>query len=176
MVLRLLIILCIFCRPPLVSLASQDTTQEVASDDPGVDHCLNELAQTYGDAYDWSSVSPPLLISLALNYNRTGSCRLDDLSPDEYGNAGSLASVQQKLPNEPHAGSTRTVKREDNDAISQDLKPTPAPTGSSSPGTTVHIANEHDFALLLPGRQGGMYEAKSAVFIVLKSRHPRVNI
>jgi len=31
------------------------------------------------------------------------------------------------------------------------LSPTPAPTGKSSPSTTVHIKDEKDFAILLPG-------------------------
>lgn len=32
---------------------------------------------------------------------------------------------------------------------------TPAPTGESSPDTTVHISDTDDFALLLPSRDGG---------------------
>ncbi|EIW54741.1 uncharacterized protein TRAVEDRAFT_95504, partial [Trametes versicolor FP-101664 SS1] len=35
-----------------------------------------------------------------------------------------------------------------------DTRPTPEPTGASSASTTVHIIDEHDFALLLPDRPG----------------------
>ncbi|KAH9848752.1 hypothetical protein C2E23DRAFT_738830 [Lenzites betulinus] len=35
-----------------------------------------------------------------------------------------------------------------------DVRPTPEPTGESSASTTVHIIDEHDFALLLPNRPG----------------------
>ncbi|TBU47099.1 hypothetical protein BD309DRAFT_952578 [Dichomitus squalens] len=35
-----------------------------------------------------------------------------------------------------------------------DTAPTPAPTGPSTDDTTVHITDENDFALLLPGRDG----------------------
>ncbi|OSD05056.1 hypothetical protein PYCCODRAFT_1362845 [Trametes coccinea BRFM310] len=35
-----------------------------------------------------------------------------------------------------------------------DTRPTPEPTGASSSSTTVHIIDEHDFALLLPDRPG----------------------
>ncbi|KAI0687575.1 hypothetical protein C8Q76DRAFT_803516 [Earliella scabrosa] len=35
-----------------------------------------------------------------------------------------------------------------------DLRPTPEPTGPSSQSTTVHITDEHDFALILPNRAG----------------------
>ncbi len=36
-----------------------------------------------------------------------------------------------------------------------DMRPTPEPTGASSTTTTVHITDEHDFALLLPNQPGG---------------------
>ena len=36
-----------------------------------------------------------------------------------------------------------------------DTSPTPAPTGPSVDNTTVHITDENDFALLLPGWDGG---------------------
>ncbi|KAI0641410.1 hypothetical protein C8Q79DRAFT_990724 [Trametes meyenii] len=35
-----------------------------------------------------------------------------------------------------------------------DIRPTPEPTGASSALTTVHIIDEHDFALLLPDKAG----------------------
>ncbi|RDX51638.1 hypothetical protein OH76DRAFT_1401050 [Lentinus brumalis] len=35
-----------------------------------------------------------------------------------------------------------------------DMRPTPEPTGASSSSTTVHITDEHDFALLLPNQPG----------------------
>ncbi|KAI0667214.1 hypothetical protein C8Q78DRAFT_1054612 [Trametes maxima] len=35
-----------------------------------------------------------------------------------------------------------------------DVRPTPEPTGASSASTTVHIIDEHDFALLMPDRAG----------------------
>ncbi|KAA1475036.1 hypothetical protein DENSPDRAFT_841754 [Dentipellis sp. KUC8613] len=36
----------------------------------------------------------------------------------------------------------------------EDIRPTPAPTGDPSPSTTVHIENENDFALIMPGNPG----------------------
>ncbi|KAI0690500.1 hypothetical protein C8T65DRAFT_711627 [Cerioporus squamosus] len=42
------------------------------------------------------------------------------------------------------------------------MRPTPEPTGTSSSSTTVHITDEHDFALLLPNRPGELIsEAES---------------
>ena len=38
-----------------------------------------------------------------------------------------------------------------------DSLPTPAPTGSNSPLTTVHITDESDFALLLPKKPHGKF-------------------
>jgi hypothetical protein len=38
-----------------------------------------------------------------------------------------------------------------------DSSPTPAPTGSDSPLTTVHITDESDFALLLPKKPHGAF-------------------
>ncbi|KAI0367436.1 hypothetical protein BV20DRAFT_1045643 [Pilatotrama ljubarskyi] len=38
--------------------------------------------------------------------------------------------------------------------LDADVRPTPEPTGASSASTTVHIIDEHDFALLLPDRPG----------------------
>ena len=40
-------------------------------------------------------------------------------------------------------------------SATKDTRPTPAPTGSGSDLTSVHITSESDFALLLPTRQGG---------------------
>lgn len=48
----------------------------------------------------------------------------------------------------------RYRKRESQTAPA-DTRPTPEPTGASSASTTVHIIDEHDFALLLPDRPGG---------------------
>lgn len=45
-----------------------------------------------------------------------------------------------------------------------DSSPTPAPTGSRSPLTTVHITDESDFALLLPKTSHGKYVCHSAVY------------
>ncbi|KAL1948723.1 hypothetical protein VTO73DRAFT_10529 [Trametes versicolor] len=47
----------------------------------------------------------------------------------------------------------RYRKRESQTAPA-DTRPTPEPTGASSASTTVHIIDEHDFALLLPDRPG----------------------
>ena len=66
---------------------------------------------------------------------------------------------------------TKTLQKRD-DAL--DTRPTPAPTGDSSPGTTVHITNEHDFALLLPSVQGGTSDAATAPCCVLTL--PRTHI
>lgn len=151
-------VLCISYRS--VSLASRsgtEATNEQTRDDSSVDGCMYGMAQTRGDAYSGLFLNPALLVSLALNYDRTGSCRLDDPPMDASGKAGSPTLVQQ---NGPRVGSTRAVKREDDESSSLDLRPTPAPTGSSSPGTTIHIASEHDFALLLPGRLRGTHEQR----------------
>ncbi len=52
-----------------------------------------------------------------------------------------------------HPSKTRKVPR----SQPQDVRPTPAPTGNPSPTTTVHIDNEHDFAILLPERPQGIW-------------------
>ncbi|KAJ2985830.1 hypothetical protein NUW54_g10015 [Trametes sanguinea] len=50
----------------------------------------------------------------------------------------------------PRAGLGKLEKRQP-----PDTRPTPEPTGAASTSTTVHIIDEHDFALLLPDRPGG---------------------
>ena len=47
------------------------------------------------------------------------------------------------------------AKRAPSSTSRANLAPTPAPSGASSPITTVHITSEQDFALLLPSQQGG---------------------
>ncbi|OBZ65617.1 hypothetical protein A0H81_14428 [Grifola frondosa] len=57
-----------------------------------------------------------------------------------------------------HSGFKRQAPSE---TTPDNLSPTPAPTGDSSPSTTVHITDEHDFTLLLPNRPGGRWHSKS---------------
>ena len=54
-----------------------------------------------------------------------------------------------QLKKEKRASKTVAVARD------LDTRPTPEPTGASSSSTTVHITDEHDFALLLPNRSQG---------------------
>ena len=143
----LLVVLSVACR------TAQVEHEEDLEDSSGLEMCMTELSETFGDIYEWVSMNPSLLVSLALSFNRTGSCSFDDLLPDTSGNQpGSPLRVQQ---------GTRTYQRRQEGASTPtDLRPTPAPTGASSVDTTVHIADEHNFSLLLPGRQGGTHDAQ----------------
>lgn len=48
-------------------------------------------------------------------------------------------------------------RKRESQTTPSDVRPTPEPTGESSASTTVHIIDEHDFALLLPNRPGGAF-------------------
>ena len=132
--------------------ATGNTESEERREDDNLGLCLEELSEAHGNYYDWISFNPSILVSLALNFNRTGSCRLDALL------AESLYRDSATVTKWDFSGmkTTKTLDKKDD---TLNLKPTPAPTGTSSPGTTVHITDEHDFALLLPSRRGGMKDA-----------------
>ncbi|GJE85408.1 hypothetical protein PsYK624_014870 [Phanerochaete sordida] len=136
----LLLILAGVCR-------GVDEEREEVVDTTDLSMCMNKLLQADDDMFDWVSTNPSLLVSLALNLNRTGSCGFDDLLSGATGDAsGSPLRVQD---------GTRTIqRRQDESNAPTDLRPTPAPTGPASLDTTVHITDEHNFALLLPSRQG----------------------
>lgn len=108
---------------------------------------MDELLQANGNMLDWMPANPSLLVSLALTLNRTGLCNFDDLLAETTGDESgpTLLRVQ---------GTKTLPRRQDEPNMPTDLRPTPAPTGTPSPDTTVHISDEHDFALLLPDRQG----------------------
>ncbi|TFY65825.1 hypothetical protein EVG20_g5267 [Dentipellis fragilis] len=55
--------------------------------------------------------------------------------------------------------SDATLDERQDSTAPQDTRPTPAPTGDPSPSTTVHIENENDFALIMPGNPGGKHGA-----------------
>lgn len=56
-----------------------------------------------------------------------------------------------------HLGNSyqKQYRKRESQTAPGDTRPTPEPTGASSASTTVHIIDEHDFALLLPDRPGG---------------------
>lgn len=117
---------------------------------------MNELSQSRSESNDWLPVNPSLLVSLALNLNRTGSCRLDELVT---GASDDDPPVLVQQDGADFASGTKTFPRRGDSATATDVRPTPAPTGDPSAGTTVHIVDEHDFALLLPSRAQGVHDA-----------------
>ena len=142
---------CLVCFSLLFSVAcyaAAESNYGSTEDDGSLERCMNQLADASGDLFDWASVNPSLLVSLALDLNRTGSCRWEAFIDEDT--QVLLQETSRKLE------ATKTGKRR-HDTL--DTRPTPAPTGGSSPGTTVHITNERDFALLLPSQKGGMNNA-----------------
>ncbi|KAL7277094.1 hypothetical protein ACG7TL_008939 [Trametes sanguinea] len=71
----------------------------------------------------------------------------DELAP-RHNLSGPTKASSYILPRS-QAGPGKLDKRQP-----PDTRPTPEPTGASSSSTTVHIIDEHDFALLLPDRPG----------------------
>lgn len=118
----------------------------IGSDDPSSLENGSDDSCASDDVYDWSSADPSKLAALVFQNNLTGACLGKQLSL--HGSAGGPPSLVQRDRN-PQGDATQT--------ISLDTRPTPAPTGDPSPGTTVHIKDKRDFALLMPGRQGGEF-------------------
>lgn len=130
------IFLCVW-RVSSVVIGGEDPPSLANSGD---DFCASD------EVYDWSSADPSKLAALVFQNNLTGACLGKQLPL--HGSAGGPPSLVQR-DRSPRGDATQT--------ISLDTRPTPAPTGDPSPGTTVHIKDKRDFALLMPGRQGGEF-------------------
>ncbi|KIP05941.1 hypothetical protein PHLGIDRAFT_481669 [Phlebiopsis gigantea 11061_1 CR5-6] len=146
------LLLFVFSHLAVLLSASPSTTEET----PETDELSRDAWATLGN--------PSLLVSLAVFYNNTGLCQIEDSSADASG--GTRSSILAQEGGRP-ADSTRTSKRDEDSDSSLDLRPTPAPTGNPQAGTTVHIASEHDFALLLPGRHGELISDAEADGVAL---------
>lgn len=90
----------------------------------------------------------------ALNMSSQGS-----IFPLDSNDIGRILSSSENLELRLESPTT-TENRPSKTRISRrsgpgDLRPTPAPTGTPSSAITVHINNEHDFSILLPGRPQG---------------------
>ncbi|KAI0779218.1 hypothetical protein BC629DRAFT_1290008 [Irpex lacteus] len=96
----------------------------------------------------WSSLG-------SVNSDSAAHGILDHTYPLDFGNT-TLTSQRSALRFRRSAGDTptRTVRRQEEDRASLDLRPTPQPTGDPSDATTVYIASAADFAILLPGING----------------------
>ncbi len=76
-----------------------------------------------------------------------------------------LDTLQPRSLSQPEKRSaTKTSRRNDEDNVPADTRPTPEPTGDPSPSTTVHITSADDFALLMPSRQGGRF-ARGSLYV-----------
>lgn len=95
------------------------------------------------------------------------------------------SSPVQSHPEQGRPSSQRKTGRSNNEKDAEkrgdgssnlNMAPTPAPTGLNSASTTVHITSETDFALLLPGLQGGKnvpllsFLAQPSYFCTIQSR------
>jgi hypothetical protein len=56
--------------------ALAESKNEGLGDENQLNPCLEELPEVYSDSYDWSSINLTTVVTLALIFNRTGSCRL----------------------------------------------------------------------------------------------------
>ena len=66
------------------------------------------------------------------------------------------SGVEEDSPVLLHQAIKRDPSDEDPSSTTpSNLLPTPAPSGQSTPTTTVHITSDQDFALLLPSKHGG---------------------
>jgi hypothetical protein len=69
-----------------------------------------------------------------------------------YWSSPSAFGLQEKRQTSSHVS-----KRSSTPAEGLDTRPTPPPTGDPSPTTTVHITDESDFSLIVPGDPQGIF-------------------
>jgi hypothetical protein len=96
-------------------------------------------------ATDDSHPSPDLFVRASFTPARRATSSQARRSPTalKFDNTGPIADSK------PTAANFKRTPSPSTDDIA-DGEPTPAPTGKSSPRTTVHINDKGDFALLLP--------------------------
>ncbi|KAI0353876.1 hypothetical protein OH77DRAFT_1457380 [Trametes cingulata] len=106
------------------------------------------------------------LVALGLSRSTIPGGRPDgvELSSWSYGNTSRTEAtvISRRAFSEPSKASSYNLGRlssqqrqkRQSQTTPADVRPTPEPTGASSASTTVHIIDEHDFALLLPDRPG----------------------
>lgn len=138
-------------------------------DDGDLGTCFDDLSANYGDIDDWAFLNPSMMVSLALAFNRTGSCRLDSFLHALSDNQVPTSTTPEKPDGLDFSGDQNDMYRMQKRDDYLDTRPTPAPTGDPSSGTTVHITDEDDFALLLPVLHGGMHDASNPQLLALKS-------
>ncbi|OJT07666.1 hypothetical protein TRAPUB_1465 [Trametes pubescens] len=74
--------------------------------------------------------------------------------PGSHGAPVGPSKASSYVPQAQHLGGSyeKQYRKRETQTTPADVRPTPEPTGASSASTTVHIIDEHDFALLLPDR------------------------
>ncbi len=77
--------------------------------------------------------------------------------PGSHGAPVGPSKASSYVPQAQHLGGSyeKQYRKRETQTTPADVRPTPEPTGASSASTTVHIIDEHDFALLLPDRPDG---------------------
>ena len=114
----------------------------------------SSVEHQYGNLGFSDVLSLPLsLLSPLLGYNN--SCWATHLIETFWDGSPQVSSVPEDANEHEPTAVHQRVKRAPSNTTPSNLAPTPQPTVASSPLTTIHIASEQDFALILPNVAGG---------------------